>query len=69
MITNTRQTWEPGRRVKVGFLTLEVVAKVPTPGNYAPDAYALKSDKGAFYQFVPHNGLSRCSDLAEAMRP
>lgn len=67
MIRNTKQNWEPGQTVKVGFLSLQVVAKVATPGDYLPDAYVLKSDKGAFYRFVPHNGLVRCFDLAEAM--
>jgi hypothetical protein len=59
MITNTRQSWPPGSRVKVGFLSLTVVRAVPTPGDYAPDAYILQSDKGARYEFVPHRGLSR----------
>lgn len=67
MIRNTKQNWEPGQTVKVGFLSLQVVAKVATPGDYLPDAYALKNAKGAFYRFVPHNGLVRCFDLAEAM--
>ena len=62
-----RQDWTPGRTVKVGFLSLVVIAKVPTPGDYMPDAYALRSAAGAFYRFVPHNGIARCSDLAEAM--
>jgi len=67
MIQNSKQTWEPGQTVKVGFMSLEVVAKVATPGDYMPDAYALKSGKGQFYRFVPHNGLSKCSTLAKAM--
>jgi hypothetical protein len=67
MIQNTKQNWEPGQNVKVGFLTLQVVAKIPTPGDYMPDAYALKSGNGTFYRFVPHNGLARCYSLEEAM--
>lgn len=67
MIANSKQTWEIGQTVKVGFMSLKVVAKVPTPGDYMPDAYALKSSKDLFYRFVPHHGLMRCSDLAEAM--
>ena len=35
----TAQTWEIGEWVKVGFLTLRVTAKEPTPGDYMPDAY------------------------------
>ena len=66
MIRNTKQNWEIGQQVKVGFMTLKVIAKVPTPGDYRPDAYALESN-GKFYQFVPHNGLVRCYSLEEAM--
>ena len=67
MIQNTKQNWEVGQTVKVGFLSLEVVAKVATPGDWLPDAYALKSAKGTFYRFVPHNGIARCASLSEAM--
>ncbi len=63
-----QQDWSVGNTVKVGFLTLKVLAKVATPGNYLPDQYALESN-GKFYCFVPHNGLHRCADLAEAMVP
>ena len=66
MIKNSKQNWEVGQAVKVGFMTLKVLAKVATPGDYKPDAYALESN-GKFYQFVPHNGLSRCANLEEAM--
>lgn len=67
MINRTKQIWEPGQTVKVGFMSLKVVAKVATPGNWLPDQYALTNDKGAFYCFIPHNGLTRCGSLAEAM--
>lgn len=61
MIRKSKQEWEVGATVKVGFLSgLIVVAKVPTPGDYAPDAYVLsRGDK--WYSFVPHNGLSGIS--------
>lgn len=62
-----KQAWEPGQTVKVGFMSLQVIAKIPTPGDYRPDAYALKSSKGQFYQFVPHFGVSKCSSLDDAM--
>jgi hypothetical protein len=55
-----------GARVKVGLLTLIVLEKVATPGNYLPDHYALISDRGAYYIFVPHNGLQRVASLEEA---
>lgn len=67
MIQRSKQKWEIGSAVKVGFLTLTVVAKVATPGDWLPDAYALTNGKGAFYKFVPHNGLERCDSLAQAM--
>jgi hypothetical protein len=67
MIRRSKQVWEVGSTVKVGFLSLTVMAKVPTPGDYMPDAYALTNGKGAFYRFVPHNGLTRCETLADAM--
>ncbi|CAB4213879.1 hypothetical protein UFOVP1456_1, partial [uncultured Caudovirales phage] len=69
-MVNTRkakQNWEVGGVVKVGFLTLTVIAAIATPGDWLPDAYALTNGKGVFYRFVPHNGLTRCANLAEAM--
>lgn len=69
MITNSKQVWQVGETVKVGFLSLRVCARVATPGDYKPDAYALTNAKGdRFYQFVPHNGLTRCDSLTEAMQ-
>lgn len=62
-----RQDWTPGQTVKVGFLSFEVIEKVATPGNWLPDQYALKSAKGVFYRFIPHNGLTRCDSLADAL--
>lgn len=57
MITNSKQTWEVGSTVKVGFLSgLEVTAKVPTPGDWAPDAYVLRRNDKA-YLFTPHKGI------------
>ena len=68
MVTNSKQSWEVGQSVKVGFLTLVVVARIATPGDFLPDAYALTNAKGdRFYRFVPHNGLTRCESLAEAV--
>ncbi len=66
MITHTRQDWTPGATVKVGFLTLTVQRAIPTPGDYAPDAYLLTNSAGTqIYQFVPHKGLRKIS-AAEA---
>jgi hypothetical protein len=69
MIKNSKQTWEAGEVVKVGFLTLRVLTKVPTPGNYKPDAYVLASANGEprFYCFVPHFGVQRCGSMDDAI--
>lgn len=68
MVTKSKQSWEVGSTVKVGFLTLKVLAKVATPGNWLPDQYALTNGKGGFYRFIPHNGVTRCYSLDEAMQ-
>jgi hypothetical protein len=64
-----KQSWQIGDTVDVGFVSgLEVVKRLPTPGNFAPDAYALwQPTVDRFYRFVPHNGLQRCDNLAEAL--
>ena len=66
MITKTKQQWIAGQTVKVGFMSLRVVSSRATPGDYLPDAYLLES-KGKFYEFVPHNGLTRldAADMAD----
>lgn len=62
MIDKSSQCWEVGEWVRVGFLRLRITAKVPTPGDYAPDAYLLTDTTGTkVYRFVPHNGLERVS--------
>lgn len=61
MIKKTKQAWEVGQQVKVGFLAgLTVIAAVATPGDFAPDAYVLLRGE-QFYSFVPHNGISKIS--------
>ena len=69
MITKTKQNWQVGETVKVGFLTgLEVVKAIPTPGDYAPDAYVLwQPSKDRFYRFVPHKGIERRDNLQDAI--
>lgn len=69
MINRSKQNWEIGEVVKVGFLNgLTVVAKIPTPGDYAPDAYALsQASTGRIYRFVPHKGIERCLNIAQAL--
>lgn len=68
MVRNSKQVWEVGEFVCIGFLHLRILARVATPGNYLPDQYALTNHKGdRFYRFIPHNGLTRCDSLADAM--
>jgi len=65
MITRTKQNWSTGSIVKVGFLSLVVKAAIPTPGDYAPDAYILENRAGTqLYKFVPHKGIEKI-DLLE----
>jgi hypothetical protein len=65
MIKNSKQQWEIGQLVKVGFVNnLEVLKKIPTPGDWLPDKYLLANRNGRedrYYFFTPHNGLERIS--------
>lgn len=66
MINRTKQSWEVGATVKVGFLSLVVKAAIPTPGDSMPDAYILANKAGTqLYKFVPHNGVEKI-DAQEA---
>ena len=66
MIRKSKQNWEVGQTVKVGFLTLKVIASRATPGDFLPDAYLLQNSVGdKLYEFVPHNGCRRV-DASEA---
>lgn len=70
MIKNSKQVWQVGETVKVGFMQLRVLAAVATPGNYLPDQYALTNADGSrFYRAIPYNGCTRVESLAEAMEP
>ena len=40
-IPRSKQTWQPGEVVRVGFLQLRVMSVEPTPGDFKPDAYIL----------------------------
>lgn len=62
MISNSKQVWQVGEVVKIGFMTLRVTEREATPGDYKPDAYLLcgLGDKAnRRYRFVPHNGIER----------
>ena len=57
-----KQDFSIGNTVKVGFMTLVVKAKIPTPGDFLPDAYILANVAGTqLYKFVPHNGCEKIS--------
>ena len=59
MITNTKQNWEVGKTVKVGFLTL-IVTGIRQVKDDLPDIYELVSpNRTKRYEFIPHNGLTR----------
>jgi hypothetical protein len=59
--------WTIGNTVRVGFMVLKVIEKVPTPRNGLPDQYVLTDAMGErFYRFTPYNGLDRCASLMEA---
>lgn len=60
MIKHSKQIWESGQTVRVGFLQLKIVAAIPTPNDSLPDVYFLTNLAGdKLYQFVPHQGLTR----------
>lgn len=59
MITNSKQNWQVGQVVKVGFMSLKVTG-VRAVVDGMPDIYSLTSlDGKKQYEFVPHNGLCR----------
>lgn len=57
------QEWQPGRRVKVGFLVLTVKRQAPErrTDRYLPIPWLLGDGKGREYLFTPYNGLERVS--------
>lgn len=60
MITNSKQVWQVGETVKVGFLALRITATEKTPGDGRPDIYHLTDKTGSKkYTFTPHFGLER----------
>jgi len=63
MIRNTRQDWEAGKVVKVGFLRLRVLGARAVKDSM-PDIYTLESlDCKNRYEFIPHNGLRKLYDM------
>ena len=64
-ISKTKQNWEVGQQVKVGFLSLRVTGLIPTPGDHKPDVYMLESAKGKRYTFTPYHGLEALQEERE----
>lgn len=64
-----KQNWSVGETVKVGFITdLEVIKKIPTPGDFRPDEYVLRHrTSNRFYRFTPHYGIERRNSLEDAL--
>jgi hypothetical protein len=63
MVRNSKQKWEIGQQVRVGFLTLVVKAAIPTPGDFRPDSYILSNLSGdKLYVFTPHHGIERIDE-------
>lgn len=59
MITRTKQNWQIGETVKIGFMTLRVIG-CRAVNDCLPDIYQLTSlDGKKFYEFIPHNSLTR----------
>jgi hypothetical protein len=55
----SKQSWQVGAVVKVGFLSLRVVG-VKAVYDGMPDIYTLASLDGLrAYEFIPHHGLTR----------
>jgi hypothetical protein len=59
MVKHSKQDWQTGSIVKVGFLTLRVVSCKPVKDSL-PDIYTLESlDGRKHYEFIPQSGLVR----------
>lgn len=55
--------WAPDSIVKVGYMTLRVVKRIPTPGDGKPDQWELESVDGyKTYRFAPYSGLRLLAD-------
>lgn len=55
----SKQSWNIGSVVKVGFMTLRVLSCEAVKDSL-PDIYTLESlDGSKTYEFIPHNGLRR----------
>lgn len=61
VIAKSKQNWEIGNLIKVGFLTLKVL-NIEAGKNGLPDYYILENPKnGGLYRFIPWYGLEAFS--------
>ena len=57
MIKNSKQNWNIGQTVNVGFLKGFLVVAIHDVKDGMPDIYTLTRN-GKTYEFIPHNGLN-----------
>lgn len=60
-MSKSKQDWTVGQNVRVGFLSVAVVARLEATGDGNPGAYILTNGT-QLYSFVPHNGVSKITD-------
>lgn len=60
MITKSKQSWELGSKVNIGFLKGFEVIATRAVKDYMPDIYLLQRNS-CYYEFIPHNGLTKLS--------
>ena len=59
-IINSKQNWQIGDRVNVGFMKNLLVTKIEAIYDGLPDIYTLENtNNGNLYEFTPHNGIAR----------
>lgn len=57
VVKNSKQNWNIGSTVKIGFLELRIIG-VKSIVDGLPDIYELENLKGdKLYEFTPYNGL------------
>jgi hypothetical protein len=61
VIKNSTQSWEIGQTVRVGFLSLTVIAGLEATGDGMAGAYILTNGT-QLYAFIAHRGVHKISD-------
>jgi hypothetical protein len=59
MVKSTKQNWNVGQVVKVGFVNNLTVIETRSIVDHLPDMYLLRRDTGVWYRFIPHNGIEK----------